>query len=82
MKLTENTLIPVGLAVIVIGGGAAWITNIQMSTAATVVKITSMEEKSDKVMESLAEIQNSLAEVKGELKQLNKGNKSWQNQSD
>ena len=62
-KLTERTLIPLGIAIIAIGGGAAWLTNVNAS-------IRSIEAAQNKYTELVEQIRNDLAEIKGELKRI------------
>lgn len=58
-KLTDKTWIPLGVAIVVIGGGAAWATNVQQ--AVSKVKDISIE---------IYEMKMVLVEVKTELKAL------------
>lgn len=62
-SLSENTLIPIGLAVIVIGGGAAWLTDLHSSIAATEARVSKVEPKVDKVSDDIAEIKQSIAVI-------------------
>ena len=71
-KLTEKTLIPLGLALFAIGGAAAWATTLHLNTMRNSenLAIISVEQKS--YSESLYAIKQDIAIIKGELKRINK----------
>jgi len=61
--LTENTWIPLGTAVLVIGGGAYWLANIHLATASNTISLNDLNPK-------IEQIQKDIAEIKGELKRI------------
>lgn len=70
VKVDDKALIPIGLAVLVFGGGAAWLTTIHSKVEASVQKIEKVEIRLDKRDEKLDVIQKDIAEIKGELKRI------------
>lgn len=66
-SLTENTFIPIGLALTVIGGGSAWLTRMSVATAANAEALTRIETKQEKYTEHLAEIREELAAIRERL---------------
>ena len=61
---TQNTFIPIGLALTVIGGGSAWLTKISLATAANAAALTRIEAKQDRYTEHLAQIRQDLAVIR------------------
>jgi hypothetical protein len=70
--ITDKTLIPLGVAVLVIGGGAAWLTSISNATQISKDGIVRLEAKQDAYSNDLQKIYQELAEIKGELKRIYK----------
>lgn len=68
--LTESTLVPIGLAVVAIGGGAAWLTSMHSATARNLETTQRLEVKQDAYNADIQKIYQELAEIKGELKRL------------
>jgi hypothetical protein len=74
--LTEKTLIPMGLAITVIGGGAMWLTKIHFTQEASAKTLTELREavSVDRRLtyDLLLNIDRRLSTIEGELKRLNK----------
>lgn len=62
-RLTERTWIPIGLAVVVIGGGAAWMTRQEFLTTKNAENLSSVEHRLDKVCEKLGKIEDELRKI-------------------
>jgi Zn-dependent alcohol dehydrogenase len=78
-KITDGTLVPLGLAVAVIGGGAVWLTTLHLTTAANAQRIVevkttvdSYEERQLKMFEAINQIKSDVSEIKVEIKYLRK----------
>lgn len=69
-KITENTYVSVGLAIAVIGGGAAWMTKQDFQTTANAAKIEESVQKFDHIERQLQGILQELGIIKGELKRI------------
>lgn len=69
-SLTENTFIPIGLALTVIGGGSAWLTKISVSTSANAETLTRIESKQDQYTEHLSQIRQDLAVIRNRLENM------------
>ena len=69
-SLTENTLIPIGLALTVIGGGSAWLTRISVATAANAEALNRIETKQDQYTEHLSQIRQDLAVIRNRLENM------------
>jgi hypothetical protein len=67
MAISDKTLIPLGIAVLVIGGGATWMTTIHLATASNSAAMTEIKTTIPKTLEK---IQEDIAEIKGELKRI------------
>lgn len=67
-KITEQTLIPLGVAVMAIGGGAAWLTQVYLMTQANGEMITKVQAQQDVYTKNLEEIRVELGEIKTELR--------------
>lgn len=67
-KLTEMTLVPLGMAIISIGGAAAWLTTIHVQMDANAASIQSIEEKQTEYSKDIRQIAVDIAEIKGELR--------------
>lgn len=71
-EITDKTLIPIGLAVLSIGGGAAWLTDLHVATASNSEMARRIELKQDRYNEELQEINDRLSRIEGELKRISK----------
>lgn len=75
-KITSNTLMPIGLAVVVIGGGAAWMTKINIAVDAHASKIREATESEQSRYRELTDllrgIDHRLSLIEGELKRIRK----------
>ncbi len=69
-RLTEKTLIPLSLAIMVIGGGAAWLTDVHAEVSHQGQQISEMGEKRDETSRVLTDILVQLSEIKTELRLL------------
>lgn len=69
-KLTQETLIPLGLAVLVIGAGSGWITKTELAVAQ--VQQTSIEykEKFKKICDLFEGITKRLDKIDNEIQKL------------
>ena len=69
-KITDGTLIPLGLAVVAIGGGSMWLTT--MYAAINEARATIQEVKADQreYTRNLEEINKTLGRIEGELQHL------------
>ena len=71
-SINENTLIPLGLAVITIGGGAIWLTQLSVQTRANAEILDKIQQDRSiaraEYLKNVEEIKVSLAEIKVELK--------------
>lgn len=74
--LDENTLVPIGLALAVFGGGAAWLTKIALQTNANAATLNQIATKQDAYTEHLAVIRQDIAVIKSEIGSL-KEEKKW-----
>lgn len=68
--INEKTMIPIGLAVLVIGGGAGWMTRQEIKTTANSEQIIQVNEKVENLDKILNEIEKRLAGIEGELKRI------------
>jgi hypothetical protein len=59
-KITDKTLIPIGLAVIVIGGAAAWVTQISLVQSAHGTILNELKSTTDDRLNRLFEILTSI----------------------
>lgn len=62
-KVTDQTLIPIGLAILTIGGGAAWLTVVHEKVAVSADRIKEMSEDQKKYTEDLHQINARLARI-------------------
>lgn len=69
MALSDKTLIPLGVAIMVIGGGTAWLTSLHLATASNTAALAELKQS---IPEKLENIQRDIAEIKGELKRIKK----------
>lgn len=75
-RIDQNSLIPIGLAIVCIGGGAIWMTRQEFTTAANATGLASMRiEFTDKqifIERKLSEILERLSNIEGEMKRIPK----------
>lgn len=75
-KLTSNTLMPIGLAVVVIGGGAGWMTKINIAVDAHAARIREATESEQsrykELTDLLRQIDRRLSGIEGEMKRIRK----------
>ena len=74
LKITQNTLIPMGLAILVIGSSAAWVTKISLATAITEKSVNLALLKFEKIEQSLKDIDYRLSRIEWSLR-IKKGDK-------
>lgn len=67
MAISDKTLIPLGIAVLVIGGGATWLTTLHLATTSNATTLSEMKKD---IPEKLEQIQKDIAEIKGELRRI------------
>jgi hypothetical protein len=70
--LDEKTMVPIGLAVVAIGGASGWCTLVHFRINALASTTIEVQSKQDKYSQDLAEIRTDLAEIKGELRRLHR----------
>lgn len=70
--LTENTLIPIGLAITVIGGASIWLTNIWWQGQANAAQIERLNTKQEAYLATLIEIRSDVAVIKSRLERKEK----------
>ena len=68
-KITENTLIPLGLVIVLIGG-VVWLTSIKADTLSLKERQEKSEIKQDKYNETLQSIDERLSHMEGILEEL------------
>jgi hypothetical protein len=72
--ITGDTLVPLWLAVTVIGAGAAWITKIDVALDAQAAKIEEQQQTDDararKIFDLLRQIEHRLSVIEGEIKRI------------
>lgn len=67
-KITDKTFIPLWLAVVVIGGGAAWLTTLQIAVADSAEKLAKQEIAMNQVSKDALEIKLALARIEEQMK--------------
>jgi hypothetical protein len=74
-RINEQTLIPIGIAILVIGSAALWVAgvNAQMTYASTA--IAEVREDQKQYNSHLEEIRSRLSAIEGELKRIPKEGK-------
>lgn len=72
MLLDERSPITIGAAILIIGGGAVWLTTMYGDIAQAKVLIASIEKKQDNYTETLNGIKTDLEIIKYELRQIKK----------
>lgn len=64
MKIDGATSIPVGIAVTIIGGGAAWLTALALQTNANAKSLEIIEQRQLKYSESIQSIERDISIIK------------------
>lgn len=72
MKLDEYTNIPIGIAIIIIGGGAAWMTSIAIQTQANARSLDLIEQRQIDYNKSISKIETDLAIIRTKTEIINK----------
>lgn len=67
-SLSDQTLIPIGLAIMAIGGGAAWLTSIHIETRANADMIREIKTAQDRYMEDIHAIRINITEINTQMK--------------
>ena len=65
--LTENTLIPIGLAILAIGGGAIWISRVWFITEGHTKTLERLEQRGELYMQAVERTNSELQEIKQRL---------------
>ena len=68
MKLSDQTLIPLGLAIAVIGGGSAWLAALNARSENLGAKIEKHETIIERISEDLSQIKITLGEIRVEIR--------------
>jgi hypothetical protein len=66
--LRETTLVPLSFAVLMIGGGAGWVTRQEIFAAENREKISILENKFEGIDQKLSEISEKLGRIEWHLK--------------
>ena len=66
VKITENTLLPLSM-ILVLMGGVVWLTSIYAQTTENTKSIVELNRKQDEYNRTLSQISNQLSEIKGAL---------------
>lgn len=61
--LTESTLVPLGIAIITIGGGAMWLTDVYAQVKESKMSIVRIEQKQDEYVKLVTEINGRLSRI-------------------
>jgi hypothetical protein len=72
MKLDEYTRIPIGIAISVIGGGAAWMTSLAIQTQANAKSLELIEQRQIEYNHSINRIETDLAIIRTKTEIINK----------
>lgn len=67
MAITDKTLIPLGLAVIAIGGGSVWLTTVYAEVKTNNEKLTEVIRSQEEYNRNVAEINSRLSRIEGKL---------------
>ncbi len=70
LALSENTMIPIGVAVAVIGGGAFWLSTIYFKQESALASITEIKQTQSTYASDIVEIKEELKGIHGELKRI------------
>lgn len=71
-KISQNTLIPVGVAVLVIGSATAWMTKQDIQSRVNASEISEVKSQFSGIEILLREISRRLGTIEGELKRIRK----------
>lgn len=75
-KLDEKVVVPIGLAIVVVGGGAAWMTRMEVAQASQAHRLSELSAKADimegSLVSELRRIDSKLAEIATHLEYLKK----------
>lgn len=69
--ITVNTWVPIGLAIVVFGGGAAWLTTISWNVAAATTELASIKRDQAQYMADVQAIKTDLAVIKIQVQSVN-----------
>jgi hypothetical protein len=67
LAITDKTLIPLGLAVIAIGGGSVWLTTVYAEVKTNNEKLTEVIRSQEEYNRNVAEINSRLSRIEGKL---------------
>lgn len=70
ITISEKTAVPLGLAIVVIGGAAGWLTSLSISNSTTASLVGSVVTRQEKYNDDLREIKERLANIDGQLKRI------------
>lgn len=65
--LTENTLIPLGIAILAIGGGSMWITSLYAEVQSTSTAVKEARTRQEETSKTLNEINERLSRIEWKL---------------
>lgn len=69
-RFTDKTLVPIGLAVLVIGGGASWVTGVSKELTAQASAIEHARDQYLKIDDRLRSIENQLIQLNGTIERI------------
>lgn len=69
--LTATTLLPIGLAVAIFGGGSAWLTTISWNLASASQEIASLKKDQAQYMQDVQSIKTDIAVIKNQVQSVN-----------
>lgn len=70
--LREQVLIPLGFAIVVIGGGAIWLGNTYAKVTNNTAEIATIKSQHTSYNQHFLDIKAELGEIRGELKRIRK----------
>lgn len=73
--ITENTLVPIGLAVAVIGGGAIWFTSLYAKTNVLTENDVTRKESIQEIQRDVGQIKLDVMEIKTILREKQNGSR-------
>lgn len=71
-EITEKTLIPIGVAIASIGGGAVWLTMLWIQTSTNAQSIEKVELNQDRFFSSMSSVQKDIEIIKFKVEDLHK----------
>lgn len=71
-ELTEKTLIPLGVAISAIGGGAVWLTMLWVQTNTNAQTIEKVEINQDRFFSSMSQVQKDVEVIKFKVDDLHR----------